>query len=83
MTSYKALAVPFEHIAAQPDTQRCYRLSDRTVALLLTQTEYLLWRTRWLANGRPLAMSQWETARHWAFTAINELKAVACVHLLL
>jgi hypothetical protein len=70
---YKALLVPYEHIAALPDTKRCYRLSDRTVALLLTQTEYLQWRTRWAHDAQPLSDDEWLLASELAAQVEREL----------
>jgi len=70
---YKALLVPYEHIAALSDTKRCYRLSDRTVALLLTQTEYLQWRTRWAHDAQPLSDDEWLLASELAAQVEREL----------
>lgn len=44
---WKAIQIPYDAIMAASDETRCYRLTDKQVAILLSQTEMVYWSTRW------------------------------------
>lgn len=62
--SWKAIQIPFEQISALSDERKCYDLSEREIAMLLSQAGYFYWSSRWskasgLTSGDKLLISQW------------------------
>jgi len=73
---WKAVNIPFQKIASTSGgVFRRYELSDRTVAMLLSQTAYMHWHSRW-ENDEPLTDAQKELIRSWAQQAEAELFAL-------
>lgn len=73
---WKAVNLPFGKIAqASGGTYRRYELSDRTVAMLLSQTAYLHWPSRW-EHDQELTDAQKALIRDWAKQAEAELFAI-------
>lgn len=62
---WKAVQPVWDAIAPIADNEHCYRLSDRTVAILLSQTEQLYWSTRW-ARDTPFTDEEKRQIRRWA-----------------
>ena len=49
---WKAELIPFDAVSVlSSEDKHCYKLSERTVAILLSQTNYLYWQTRWSKDG--------------------------------
>lgn len=70
---WKAVQLPYEKIASYSGAKkRRYELSDRTVAMLLAQTPYLHWASRWQSDT-PLTEAQKRQIRQWAAQAEAEL----------
>jgi hypothetical protein len=70
---WKAVQLPYEKIASYSGSKkRRYELSDRTVAMLLAQTPYLHWASRWQSDT-PLTEAQKRQIRQWAAQAEAEL----------
>lgn len=71
---WKALTVPYEKVASNDEETQCYRLSGKTVAMLLAMVEYMEWRTRWhKSDGLPLIESEIDNVKAWAAQAAYEL----------
>lgn len=74
--NWKAVTMPFEKIAGTSGAvYRRYELSDRTVAMLLSQTAYMHWPSRW-DKAEDLTNAQKELIREWAQQAEAELFAI-------
>lgn len=74
--NWKAVTMPFEKIAGVSGAvYRRYELSDRTVAMLLSQTAYMHWPSRW-DKAEDLTLAQKELIRGWAQQAEAELFAI-------
>lgn len=74
--NWKAVTMPFDKIAGTSGAvYRRYELSDRTVAMLLSQTAYMHWPSRW-DKAEDLTQAQKELIRGWAQQAEAELFAI-------
>lgn len=71
---WKAFLVPYDKIAAIEPTWVHRRLSDRSIAMLLSQSGYLHWASRW-ASDTELTPEQIEQIEDWASSAEHELMA--------
>lgn len=75
---WKAVQLPYAKIAAYSGTEKkVYCLSERTVAMLLAQTPYLYWASRW-ANADQFTDEQKREIRQWAAQAETELFPDGC-----
>lgn len=69
---WKATQIMWDAVAVLGDGKRCYQLSDRTVAMLLSQTEQLHWATRWYRET-PFTEAEIDQIEAWASKAESEL----------
>lgn len=51
MPDLKWTPIIYEEVAALSDTERCVRLNDRHLAMLLSVVHTFKWSTRWVRNG--------------------------------
>lgn len=71
---WKALTVPYETIESDETDAQCYRLSGKTVKMLLAMIQYMEWPTRWYrADNLPLTVNQADNVKAWAAQAAYEL----------
>jgi len=54
---WRAIQIPLDEIEALSEEERCYRLSDQAVSVLLSLSEYAFWKPRW-ETSEPLTDAQ-------------------------
>jgi len=69
---WKALNFNYDYIMSLGDVKRCFELSQKTVAILLTQTDAIGWRTRWETTGE-MTVEQKRQVRDWQDMVETEL----------